>query len=81
MTTRELIEAVHPEPERIKVNEWWKGGFMTVKADDYDALRAATLAVLDDVIDAMLLHCDMAKKPTRLVAAYNLARALREKLR
>lgn len=41
MTTRELIE---------RVDLWWKGGFMTVKADDYDALCAAVLAVLDEEI-------------------------------
>lgn len=79
MTTRELIEAVQSKPHRVTGSataiEW-------LHAADYDTLVAATLAVLDGVIasyDAQVGRQYIVMH--ELVAAVELARALREKLR
>lgn len=80
MTTRELIEAVNPEPEK------WDSalGFENLVAvEDYTALVAATRAVLDECIERG--HRDGC--PAGIATGFDCdcglanARALREKLR
>lgn len=100
MTTRELIEAVR-EPERWEPVEQYIGtgeyvATMTVGKNgdwiskaDYDALRAACAAVLDEVI-ADCKQCDgSGERESWSSAGYHVsecrlcsnARALRERLR
>lgn len=75
MTTRELIEAVHrvesfmgsPSVNGVRIPT------ACVRSTDYDALRAATLAVLDAMLDAPTMQ-DYEE-------ACDNARALREKLK
>lgn len=79
MNTRDLIEAVR-EPTR---GQAFAGALVNprlldiVDASDYDALRAATLAVLDECIEAMT----SAATWRQVFDARANARALREKLK
>ena len=86
MSTRELIEAVS-EPERVGVVRL-DGSFNApevIKRSDYDALRAATLAVLDELIGKceMCLDGDLVRRPAPPVPCPRCtnARALRERLK
>lgn len=78
VATATLIEAV-----RTDGVEWEDHrGRVVMLAEDYDALRAAAVAVLDKVISSA--DAQMARKYIvmhELVAAVELARALRERLR
>lgn len=78
MTTRELIEAVR-EPKRLRIHEQWSGD-EAVDASDYDALRAACRAVLDEVVSAMEVDVDTRRCAPPTLRAMNNARALMEKL-
>lgn len=82
MTTRELIEAVNSSPEK------WDSalGFENlVGIEDYDALRAATLAVLDDLGNSGAFNGHsgnqgLANDDCLICRAVDNARALRERL-
>lgn len=87
MTTRELIEAVDvvARYDQCTVDDSsqmlpFKDGFW-VEAADYDALRAACAAVLDEVDEAMsfLLSSDVTDK--QCLRARDNARALRERVK
>lgn len=98
MTTRELIEAVREPTSFMAAGPWITRDLKPcVRADDYDALRAATLAVLDEQTAALAelsalvrgecpalldeLRGGSSRLDLAIDAALANARALREKLR